>query len=142
MLDDLYPGFQKALPNPAVFRLRVFSLPPGSERYEVQGCGAILLRLEQGDHITIANTEGGQPCELISVDEAGRSDPDLLGTGALFPAKGLQRLLSTKDKSLRSLRMGLDARGFDVAQLAAAHLFETQHPRAPRRALPPAATAL
>ena len=45
MLDDIYPQVQPGPPKPSeIFVPSVFSMPPGSERYVVPGCGACLIR--------------------------------------------------------------------------------------------------
>lgn len=128
MLDD-YPKVRPGPPKPSVIlQPRVFSLPQGTERYVVEGNGAILIPLESGDHVTITNTEGGQPCEIIAANAKGGIDASILGTTGAGPAAGLQTLLTSDDQSLRGLRMGLDARGIDVGQGGAIHLFEGTTP--------------
>lgn len=129
MRDDIYPKVRKGPPKPsAIIEPRVFALPAGSERYEVAGCGAVLVRLEQGDRVSVTNMEGGQRCELVPFDAKGRADMGLLGVSGQGGATGLQALLSSTDQSLRSLRMGIAARGIDVAQAQALHLFEADTP--------------
>ncbi|WP_136440913.1 DUF1989 domain-containing protein [Pacificoceanicola onchidii] len=129
MLDDLYPKVVKGPPRPSgIHEPRVFSMPPGMERYVVEGCGAILLRLETGDTLSVQNTEGGQVCEVVCTTDGGKSDPGMLGETGHGPAAGLQRLMVSNDASLRSMRMGLDARGIDLATVSAIHLFESTTP--------------
>ena len=129
MPDDLFPEAQNSPPNPSSIREpRVFALPPGTERYEVLGCGAILLRLETGDRLEIENTEGGQTCEIVCTTDGGKNDPGMLGEQGSGPANGVMQLLGSADQSLRSLRMGLEARGIDLAQVAAIHLFGDRTP--------------
>ena len=129
MLDDLYPKVVKGPPKPSgIFEPRVFSMPPGTERYVVEGCGAILIRLEEGDRLTIENTEGGQPCEVVCTSDDGKPDSGILGATAQGPAVGLQRLMTSADQSLRSLRMGVEARGIDLTAAGAIHLFESTTP--------------
>ena len=117
MLDDPYPKVQPGPPKPSVImQPQIFLLPAGTERYVVEGCGAVLVRVEPGDHVQIVNTEGGQPCEILCAGRDGKADAGLLGTVAQGPAQGLMALMSGDDQSLRGLRMGLDARGIDLAQ--------------------------
>ncbi|WP_308918257.1 DUF1989 domain-containing protein [Jannaschia sp. LMIT008] len=126
MLDE-YPTVSGP-PRPSrIHEAAALSLPPGTERYEVQGCGAVLLRLEAGDVLTVSNVEGRQPCEIVVADPDGRAI-DLLDRSADGPADGLRRLLAGPDRSLRGLRMGLQARGMDPAALRAIRLFEGTTP--------------
>ena len=129
MLDDAVAQVRPGPPKPSRFtRPAVFSMPLGTERYVVEGCGAILVRVEAGDKLRIENTEGGQPCEVVCAGPDGKADAALLNTAAQGPAKGLMALLTCDDQSLRGLRMGLDARGIDLATSTALHLFDSGTP--------------
>jgi len=128
MLDD-YPKVRSGPPRPSeIVKPAVFSLPAGTERYVVQGQGAVLIPLEAGDRFSISNDEGGQPCEVIVCGKNGKVDPSIIGASAQGDAGGLKALLDGDDTSLRGLRMGLDARGIDVATATAVHLFEATTP--------------
>jgi len=128
-LATQYPDVIPGPPQPSsILQPRLFSLPPGTERYVVEGSGAILVRLEAGDRLEIENMEGGQPCEIVCADSAGSFDTGLIGaTGRGLPT-GLHALLCSQDPSLRSLRMGIEARGLDLAKAQAVHLFERETP--------------
>ena len=129
MLDSKYPDIVPGPPKPSVIvQPRVFALPPGTERYVVEGAGAILVRLEQGDRLEIKNTEGGQPCEIVCADTGGAFDTGIIGAAGQGAPRGLLALLTSDDQSLRSLRMGIEARGLDLAQAQAVHLFESGTP--------------
>ena len=126
---DLYPRVQPGPPKPSsIIRPTVFSLPPGTERYVVQGQGAALIPLEVGDRLSIINDEGGQACEMVVCDAKGVVDANIIGATAQGTAGGLQALLVSDDQSLRGLRMGLDARKIDIATAQAVHLFEATTP--------------
>jgi aminomethyltransferase len=125
MLDDVYPTVQSGPPKPSeVFSPSVFSLQPGSERYVVPGCGAILISVETGDRITVINEEGGQVCELLALDNKGKSDVGILGKTSNSNGTGLKKLLSSRDPSLRSVWLGLEARGVDLAKSNALKYFD------------------
>ena len=80
MLNLRYPEVIPGPPRPsAIIRPGGFSLPAGTERYTVPGGGALLVEIEAGDKVTIANAEGGQACELVALDKDGRSDAAILG---------------------------------------------------------------
>ncbi len=128
MLDN-YPNVKAGPPKPSrIIQPQVFSLPPGVERYVVDGQGAVLIPIDTGDQITIINDEGGQHCEVVVCDPKGRSDAGIIGANATADAGGLQALLTSNDNSLRGMRMGLDARKIDLAKAQAVHLFEATTP--------------
>ena len=120
MLDN-FPRVQAGPPRPSkIIQPQVFSLPPGTERYVVEGQGAVLIPIGAGDQITIINDEGGQWCELVVCDPKGRSDAGIIGASSTAGAVGLQ--------ALRGLRMGLDVRKIELAKAQAIHLFEATTP--------------
>lgn len=129
MLDTRFPNVVPGPPRPSgIFEPKVFSMPPGTERYVVEGRGAILVRLEAGDRLEIENTEGGQPCEIVCARPDGSFDPGLIGATGEGDASGLKALLTSDDRSLRGLRMGLEARGLDLARARAVTLFGATTP--------------
>ncbi len=129
MLDELYPQVLPGPPKPSVIiEPRVFSMPPGTERYVVEGCGAIFVRVEPGDKVEVENTEGGQPCEIVASGPNGASDPGLLSAKTGGPAKGLMALMQMQDQSLRALRLGIEARGINLAKAEAIQLFDSTTP--------------
>ncbi|MFZ1726530.1 MAG: DUF1989 domain-containing protein [Albidovulum sp.] len=129
MLDTNLPGFRSGPPRPSqIIQPNVFSLPPGTERYVVPGAGAIFVPVATGDRLTISNDEGGQPCEVVAVDGTGRIDAGILGARANSDAGGLKALLAGPEQSLRGLRMGIEARGVDLAQAGAIRFFDAATP--------------
>ena len=129
MLEDIYPKVTLGPPKPSgVFAPSVFSMPPGIERYEVAGCGAALFAVEPGDQIIVINQQGGQPCEVIAVDNRGRFDAGVLKQGNNSGALGFKQLLSNGDLSLRSVRLGLEARGVNLAEARSLRFFDSQTP--------------
>jgi aminomethyltransferase len=129
MNDLSFPAVKNGPPVPSgLYQPSVFSLPKGTERYVVEGCGAILVAVETGDRITVTNDEGGQPCEIVAADAKGAIDAGLIGALANSDAGGLKGLLASSDQSLRGLRMGLDARGIDLAAGGAVRFFDSATP--------------
>ena len=91
MLDGRYPDVVPGPPKPSLItQPQVFSLPPGTERYVVEGGGAMLIRIEAGDKLTVSNTEGGQPCEIIAASPDGVVDPAIPGQAGAGNANGLK----------------------------------------------------
>lgn len=126
MLDDIYAKVRPGPPRPSkIFLPSQFSLPPGTERYVVEGMGAVLIPIYAGDQITVINDEGAQTCELVAAGKGGKIDPSILNAPANASADGLRALLTGSDQSLRGLRMGLEARGIDLTDAAVLRLFDT-----------------
>jgi aminomethyltransferase len=129
MLDDAYPKVVPGPPNPSIIREpAVFSMPPGTERYGVEGGGAVVLRIEPGDRIEIINTEGGQIAEIVACGPNGRCDPAILGLKGHGVPHGLMALLAGSDQSLRALRLGIEARGISLSDCLAVHAFDGASP--------------
>ncbi len=110
------------------FEPAVFAWPKGTERYVVAGAGAVLIPVAAGDALTVVNDEGAQPCEILAADPSGQVDLQIIGAKGQGPALGLQALLTGSDMSLQGLRLGLEARGIDLAGAAVVHLFEATTP--------------
>ena len=129
MLDDIFPKVQPGPPKPSgILAPSMFSMLPGTERYVVPGCGAALIALEPGDQIIVVNEEGGQPCEVLALDEKGRSSAGLLGLTSNCDASGLKNLLADSELSLGSVRLGLEARGVDLNLVTAVRFFDELTP--------------
>lgn len=128
MLDE-YPIVRPGPPKPSsIIKPQIFSMPPGTERYVVEGQGAILIAIETGDRLTVINDEGGQRCEIVVADAKGKTDAGIIGARETGDAGGLKALLASDDRSLRGLRMGLYARGIDLGVAQAVHVFEGTTP--------------
>ncbi|WP_299685971.1 aminomethyltransferase family protein [uncultured Tateyamaria sp.] len=126
MLDDPYPKVRPGPPRPSqIIQPAQFSMPPGTERYVVQGGGAVFIPVEAGDGLTVINDEGGQVCEVVCADAQGRAGDTLLDRPVDASADGLRALLAGSDQSLRGFRMGLEARKIDLAGARAIRLFDT-----------------
>lgn len=127
MLDEPYAKVRPGAPRPSkMFVPSQFTLPPGTERYTIEGMGAALIPVSAGDQITVINDEGAQICEIVAAAKNGKVDPSILDAPANSQADGLRRLLTGSDQSLRGLRMGLDARGINLHEAPAVRLFDPQ----------------
>ena len=54
------------------------TLPPGVERYYVEGGGLSVLEILPEDKLEIVNDEGKQICEVIAFDSKGKCDLSIL----------------------------------------------------------------
>lgn len=125
MLDDPYPKVRPGPPRPSeIIQPRAFSMPAGTERYVIQGAGAVLIPVEAGDKIAVSNDEGGQPCEILCVDSSGAPDTGILGVTANCDVEGIKALLTGTDRSLHGVRMGLDARGVTLGTAQGLRFFD------------------
>ena len=129
MLDNNYPNVQTGPPRPSkIIAPSMFSMPPGTERYVIQGSGAALINVEPGDTFVVMNDEGGQICEILACDSHGVSDTGVLGCSVTGDAHGLKGLLSSGNHSLSSVRIGLGARGVDLTKAKSIELFDQMTP--------------
>ena len=130
MDDGLYPHIVSGPPRPSVIRnTGALALPAGTERYHVEGGGAVLVMVCAGDRLSIENSEGGQIAELLAFGADKKSDLSLLdisSNAALSDPSGLKTLLSGTNPSLRQFRYAMTQKGFDVAQAKAAILFSSE----------------
>jgi aminomethyltransferase len=122
-----YPAVTSGPPRPSLI-LQPGLLLPGHERYHVPGSGAILIEIEAGDRIGVRNAEGGQPCELLAFDKAGRSDPAMVGARGNSNAAGFKALLLSGEESLVRLRAGMERRKLQLANAEAVRFFDHNTP--------------
>lgn len=127
MNSDPYPSVIAGPPQPSVIlQPNVFSMVPGTERYVVEGSGAILIPIYTGDTFSISNNEGGQVCEIVAADNNGKIDSMLLGKVTNNDACGLKLLLSSFNHSLHGLLMGLKSRNIDLALAGGISIFDSE----------------
>ncbi|MBC6438993.1 MAG: DUF1989 domain-containing protein [Rhodospirillales bacterium] len=86
-------------------------LPPGVERYSMDGGGSVVVRIFAGDTVRIVNREGGQVCEVVAMSADGREEPGILGQTGDGPAEGLRTTLAQGGENAGSLLAALKARG-------------------------------
>ena len=134
MPDSPYASVRPGPPRASrILQPASMTLPAGAERYQVAGGGALLIAIGAGDRITVVNSEGGQPCELVAADLRGVIDAGILGQSANSDAAGLQALLAQRRgpglaPGLGGLRRGIERRGIALAQAGAIRLFGTDTP--------------
>ena len=129
MSQSPYPAVAAGPPRPSlILRPGQIALPPGMERYTIQGNGALLIEVEPGDIITVRNVEGGQACELLAWDTSGTTDPGIFGEKSNSNAAGIKALLAEGDDSLASLRRGLARRQVVLDQAKALRVFGATTP--------------
>jgi aminomethyltransferase len=130
MLDTPYPRVTPGPPRPSrILTPLSANRHSGRERHVVQGGGALMLRLAEGDGLVVVNDEGGQPAELVAAGLDGRIDAGVLGLVANSDASGLKALLAAGDLAgLARLRQGIAVRGIDLAGAGAIRMFDAATP--------------
>ena len=129
MLHLPYPDVLAGPPRPSrIIRPGGGTLAAAVERHVVPGAGAILLELEAGNTVTVLNSEGGQPAELVAFGRDGRADPAVLGVHASGEPAGLKAMLAAGDESLRAFRRKLERRSIDLSKATALSIFGADTP--------------
>ena len=108
------------------------SLPPGTERYVVEGGGSVIVEVGTGDRVEVIDVEGCQPCEIVTLGEDLRSHEDVLDKKADRSADGFKAILSTKnanrDSSASRTKEALKKRGISLDNVKAIVLFGETSP--------------
>ncbi len=103
------------------------SLPPGTERYVVEGGGSVIVEVSTGDRIEVIDVEGCQPCEIVTLGENLRSTDGVLDRKADRNADGFKAILSTtnpkRNSSADRTQRTLKRRGISLEKAKAIVLF-------------------
>ncbi len=112
MLDRPIPTIEPLAPpaRSVILRPGMRTLPPGVERFRIEGGRTLTVELEPGDRITVTDVEGGQVCELLALGEDGRSDPGVIGAKA-EPAAQSIRLFGSASPAATSQSFRAERRG-------------------------------
>ena len=76
-------------------------LPPGVERYIVNGGGITGIQILPDDDIEIINNEGNQVCEITVFNKDGKSEPAILNLRENKNASEIKKYLQIKMKVLK-----------------------------------------
>ena len=74
-------------------------LPPGVERYVINGGGITGIQILPGDEIEILNNEGNQICEILVFNKDGKSELSILNLIESKPSSEIKNILLRKDES-------------------------------------------
>ena len=89
-------------------------LPPGVERYVVNGGGLTGIQLFPDDEVEIINNEGNQICEIAVFNKDGNSDLSLLNLKEIKESVEIKKILSSKDETSRVAAYQLKKRNLDI----------------------------
>ena len=79
------------------------SLPPGVERYIVEGGGLTGIQIFPDDEIEIINNEGNQVCEISIFNKDGKSELAILGLKEIKDSSGIKKYFLKKMRHLCKL---------------------------------------
>ena len=99
-------------------------LPPGVERYVVNGGGLTGIQLFPDDEIEIINNEGNQICEIVVFNKDGNSDLSLLSLKEIKDSAEIKKILSSKDETSRVAAYQLKKRNLDIKNSKSAIVFD------------------
>jgi len=99
-------------------------LPPGVERYIVNGGGLTGIQILPDDDIEIINNEGNQICEIAVFNKDGKSDLSLLSLKEVKDNSEIKKILSTKDESSRIAAYQLKKRNLDIKNSKSSIVFD------------------
>ena len=104
------------------------ALPPGVERYVVNGGGLTGIQLFPDDEIEIINNEGNQICEIAVFNKDGNSDLSLLSLKEIKDSAEIKKILSSKDETSRVAAYQLKKRNLDIKNSKSAIVFDKDAP--------------
>ena len=99
-------------------------LPPGVERYVVNGGGLTGIQLFPDDEIEIINNEGNQICEIAAFNKDGNSDLSLLSLKEIKDSAEIKKILSSKDETSRVAAYQLKKRNLNIKNSKSAIVFD------------------
>ena len=99
-------------------------LPPGVERYVVNGGGITGIQILPDDEIEIINNEGNQICEISVFNKDGKSELSILNLKESKNSSEIKKILSRKDESSQIASYQLKKRNLDIAKAKSSIVFD------------------
>ena len=99
-------------------------LPPGVERYVVNGGGLTGIQIFPDDEIEIINDEGNQICEIIVFDKDGKSNLSILNLKENKIKSGIKDVLFGKGENSKVARYQLKKRNLDLKNAKSSVIFD------------------
>ena len=103
-------------------------LPPGVERYVVNGGGLTGIQIFPEDEIEIINNEGNQICEVVVFDKNGKSNLSILSLKNNTSSSEIKKILSKSDEDSKTAAYQLKKRNLDIIKSKSSLLFEKDTP--------------
>ena len=99
-------------------------LPPGVERYIVNGGGITGIQIFPDDEIEIINNEGNQICEISVFNKNGKSETGILNLKENKDTSELKKILSSKDENSKIAAYQLKKRNLEITKAKASIVFD------------------
>ena len=101
-------------------------LPPGVERYVVEGCGLTGIQILPDDEIEIINNEGNQICEISVFNKDGKSELAILGLKEIKENSELKKILFKKDETSLQALLQLKKRNLNIEKSKSSIIFDNE----------------
>ena len=98
-------------------------LPPGVERYVVNGGGLTGIQIFPDDEIEIINDEGNQLCEIVVFDKDGKSNLGILNLKNSKKTSEIEKILSKRDESSIIAARQLSKRNLQILKSESSIIF-------------------
>ncbi len=99
-------------------------LPPGVERYVVNGGGITGVQIFPDDEIQVINNEGNQICEISVFNKDGKSDNGILNLKDNKDSSELKKILLSKDENSKIAAFQLKKRGLEFTKVKSSIVFD------------------
>ncbi len=103
-------------------------LPPGVERYTVNGGGLTGIQILPDDEIEIINNEGNQICEIAVFNKDGKSEQSVLSLKENINNSGIKKILTRPDESSKIALHQLKKRNLNIAKSKTSTVFDLDTP--------------
>ena len=100
------------------------SLPPGVERYIVEGGGLTGIQILPDDEIEIINNEGNQVCEISVFNKDGKSDLAILNLKEIKDNSEIKKILFKKDETSLQALLQLKKRNLNIEKSKSSLIFD------------------
>ena len=100
------------------------TLPPGVERYVVEGGGLTGIQILPDDEIEIINNEGNQLCEISAFNKDGKSDLAILGLKEIKENSEIKKILFKKDETSLQALLQLKKRNLNIEESKSSLIFD------------------
>ena len=101
-------------------------LPPGVERYVVEGGGLTGIQILPDDEIEIINNEGNQLCEISVFNKDGKSDLAILGLKEIKENSEIKKILFKKDETSLQALLQLKKRNLNIEKSKSSLIFDKE----------------
>ena len=99
-------------------------LPPGVERYVVNGGGLTGIQLLPDDEIEIINNEGNQLCEIVVFDINGKSELALLNLKETKNSEAIKKILIKNNENSKIANLQLKKRNLNIQKSESSIIFD------------------